>query len=193
MVWVSADVQDPTGGHLFRQFAIQPDGVVMAVPPPLRASRRRPPPLAGIGAFERTAVHELPNVAGRGRYGWKARYSTLEMAIAGALAGEMGLTTSHFSTDGDSRRPTTPRVAEVSPAQLEALVAFVRSLEPPPPTRFDAAALVGQEVFEAIGCGRCHDARTVTVRGDGGSISACTDLKVHSLGPSLSDGIKEVD
>lgn len=85
-VFLSPAVTDPTGGHLFRRFIARPGGRILGTQPPARAVRHRAPSLAGIGLLE--VVPLAGAGAPIGRYGWKARYPTLELAIAGALAGE---------------------------------------------------------------------------------------------------------
>lgn len=176
-VWFAPGLNDPTGGALFRRFTVSSHGAVTARLPPRGATRRRPPRLAGIGAFE---ALKGP-VPAAGRFGWKARYPSLTDAVAAALAAEMGLTTARFPQAEDRRR--TP---EVTDRELSALVAFVRALPPPPPP---VPHRRGAQVFERLGCVQCH-ARTRASQ-DAAAPQPLTDLQLHDLGPALADGIQE--
>jgi CxxC motif-containing protein (DUF1111 family) len=193
LVWVASSAHDPTGGHLFQRFRIRADGAVSAFPPPERASRRRAPALFGVGLLDQA---ELPvrtpggRVTAPGRFGWKARYSTLEAMIAGALAAEMGLTSEAQDPAGAATAGSHP---EVSADQLHALVAYVRDLPPPAPLPFDAEARKGEGVFARIGCASCHRQR-LHLRAAAHSpsaVSAYTDLALHDLGAALADGLVE--
>ena len=116
-----------------------------------------------------------------GRFGWKARYPTLTDAVAAALAGEMGLTTSRFpgaEAGGDA--------PEVTDLELAALVAFVRALAPPPPSDLRHP---GAQVFARVGCTQCHS--MTPVGPDNVAVRPFSDLQVHDLGPALADGIQE--
>jgi hypothetical protein len=182
LVSLSASFVDPTGGHLLPRFRIDSDGSITGNPPPPISSRRRAPALFGLGALERVAVirpgygesskdASIPS----GRFGWKARYPTLEAAIAGALIAEMGLTTPQFHD---------PAVAspEVMREQVEAIAAFVRSLPAPRPQPLSYVAQLGSGVFAEVGCPVCHRADAPA-----GAMSladvphAYTDLSLHDL------------
>jgi CxxC motif-containing protein (DUF1111 family) len=188
-VWVSPDVVDPTGGHLFRLFAVRHDGTVRALIPPRGASQRRAPLLAGVGLLERYAsrIHGAGGTT-RGLFGWKARYPSLELAIAGALAGEMGVTSHLFPTDG-SNRSQVDAVVEISREELQLLVAFVGTTPPPVVRSFDATAIRGERVFAQIGCAECH--RSDAIESELGPVRPYTDLLLHDMGEALEDSVAE--
>jgi len=116
-----------------------------------------------------------------GRFGLKANQPSLRQQIAGALAGDMGITSS-FLLGGTAGAGAAP---EISDADFEALVSYVAALAPPPPRARDAVAARGAKTFAEIGCTACHrevlDAR-------GGPIHAYTDLLLHDMGEDLADG-----
>ena len=196
IVWVTAALTDPTGGHLFQRFSLNPDGAPRPLQVPSGAARRRAPPLFGLGLLEAWKRPSAGAGAGRalvpdGRFGWKARYATLEGVVAGALAGEMGLTTAQFPNRGTAHGGQTP--VDVSLGQVAALTAFVRSLSPPSPRPSTTRERKGRQVFEAIKCTQCHVLGKLMAPGSASNRAAepFTDLLLHDMGPELSDGITE--
>ena len=197
LVWVTASLTDPTGGHLFRRFALRADGSARPVAPPSGSSHRRAPSLAGLGLLERAVLTSdgvSSGATGQGRFGWKARYPTIEAVVAGALAGEMGLTSRMFP-HGDAA-PSGPDATapEVSSEQLRALVAFVTSLPPPESGPRTDTVRRGESTFHELACDQCHVPSlklSPVAGGSAGSAHAYTDLLVHDMGPDLADGIAE--
>lgn len=167
---------------------------VLGAPGNLRA----PPPLFGLGlldhvseadilAGERPEVKGVRGISGRaardsagrvGRFGWKAQVPTLDQFVAQACAVEVGLQVPGFPQRAALGKPEGPG-NDLTPRQLDALVAFV-ALLPPPRTLADTPGRdEGEVTFAAIGCADCHAAELGRVRG------AYTDLLVHDLGPEL--------
>jgi hypothetical protein len=99
---MAQDVTDPTGGHLFRRFMLRNDGSVTASPPPQRGARRRTPSLDGLGLLERAKVGSGSST--HGRFGWKARYRTLDEMVAAALVNELGVSSPVFPHDATRSR-----------------------------------------------------------------------------------------
>lgn len=210
MVHLSPRALDPTGGHVMRKFLMGPEGRIGSRTPPADAVLRKPPSLFGIGDLEQVPENVLveyadsddrdgDGVSGRlaqvtsgvGRFGWKARFATIEDAVAAAFVNELGLTTSRYPDDGSR---TDRKKPEVDDATWHAVAGFVRSLRPllsDEPT--DAA---GSEIFHRVGCAACHRP-TLAIPGEvGGSareIHPYTDLLLHEMGPALADGIREGD
>jgi CxxC motif-containing protein (DUF1111 family) len=208
MVQLSPRALDPAGGHVVRKFWMGPEGRIGTRTPPADVVLRKPPSLFGLGDLEQVPEKVLleyadpddrdgDGVSGRlalvssglGLFGWKARFATIEDAVAAAFVNELGLTTSRYPEDGSNDDRKTP---EVEHATWHAVAAFVRSLSPlvsDQPT--DAA---GSEVFRRVGCAACHRP-TLTIPGArGGSareIHPYTDLLLHAMGPALADGIAE--
>ena len=197
VVLVSDEDRDPTGGHLFRRLLIRPGRPVVPRPLPRRAFKRRAPSLLGLGLLEKLpataiAAAEDPadrngdHISGRvpkesGRFTWKARFATLEGAIAAALVNELGLTT---PTEGERAA-----VAEISHEQLTALTAYVRQLPPPAPKR---ESRTGESLFRATGCAACHIPEIASLPGST-RVRAYTDLLLHDMGPALADDFPDGD
>jgi len=194
-VRVVPTVADATGGHLFQQFFVRPNGAAVRRPVPEGSARRRAPPLFGLGLLEGIASSVVEHnadptdadgddISGRvaGRFGWKARFPALRQAVAAALNGELGLTTELFpSEDGTGERP---RRVEVSAHELDEITSFVRNLAPL--TTRQTGNGRGEQTFLRLGCGGCHTP-TLTAEVAG----AYTDLLLHDMGPVLADGIAE--
>jgi CxxC motif-containing protein (DUF1111 family) len=104
-------------------------------------------------------------------------------AVAAALAGEMGLTTSRFPESGAA---LSARI-EVTDRELAALVDFVRLLPPPAPADLSTP---GAQLFSRVGCAQCHRPATTETASDQ-KAWPFTDLNLHELGPVLTDGIAE--
>jgi CxxC motif-containing protein (DUF1111 family) len=174
--------------------------------PASRAGLRRAPALFGLGLLETIPEAEvLARKSGHpswiasadgtralGRFGWKAGAATLSMQIATAFQRDFGIASSVLpETFGDCTPPekdcraATTKSAVLPDRLLDAVVAFVRYLRPPPPLDERSA---GFAVFRAAGCMGCHD----NLKGaDGAPVHAFTDLRLHDMGPDLDDGIAE--
>jgi len=122
-------------------------------------------------------------VSGRlpdGRFGWKAKLATLRETVAAAFVTEFGLTSELYPRDG----PGELRPPEITATQLDAVVAFIRSLGQSRRVSWKNDDQ-GSQIFASVGCAVCH--RTDL----GGHQSAFTDLLLHDMGPALADGIRE--
>jgi len=173
------------GGPVFRQHATQGD------PPPIPADanigRRTTTALFGFGLIDTvpdTAILKgVGHAGGRaarlpdgrlGRFGRKATDATLSEFSTGAFTVEQGI--------------EVP--AELSPADRDLTVDFIRFLAPPadrPPQQHR-----GAHVFQRIGRADCH---TPTMKTGPSSVKALahkevslySDLLLHALGPALAD------
>ncbi len=172
------------GGPVFRQHATQGD------PPPIPADanigRRTTPALFGFGLIDTIPDAEILKGVGHaggraarlpdgrlGRFGRKATDATLSEFSAAAFTVEQGI--------------EVP--AELSPADRDLTVDFIRFLAPPdrPPQRHR-----GAHVFQRIGCVDCH---TPSMKTGTSSVKALahkevflySDLLLHTLGPALAD------
>ena len=164
-----------------------------------RASRRKAPPLFGLGLLDGVALKQpsapapgpdkivgrIGGTAGRpGRFGWKARVPDIETFVATAFAQELGLPR---KTEGQ----TYPDIA------IEEVAGFVRLLGPPPPHEADAAAIAGERIFTETGCAQCHtpslrlSPQAAAELGQQPEIRAYTDLLLHNMGPGLADRLTE--
>lgn len=199
-----------------------------------RASLRHTPSLAGVGLLELIEQADLDRIAdpddrdgdgvsGRanqvwdpesktarpGRFGLKANQPSVRVQVAGALSGDMGLSSPVFP-----EQPCTalqPRCLaaptgndadgfEVPEDLLSSMVFFTMSIGVPQRRRPDAALVLrGQGLFDAAGCGRCHTPHFTTgvdnrfAHLSGQDIWPYSDLLLHDMGAELGDGREDFE
>jgi CxxC motif-containing protein (DUF1111 family) len=79
---------------------------------------------------------------------------------------------------------------ELSESDLFDLVCFVLLLAAPEPDERTAQTIHGEEMFNGIGCNKCH---LSSLRSPRGTIPAYTDLLLHDMGDELADGFPMQD
>ncbi len=144
-----------------------------------------------------------------GRFGHKAGSPTVREQAAAAFSGDMGL--SSTIVPGGAGDCSTAQadclaapvgaaegMAEVEDASLDLVAFYARNLAVPARRdEGDAEVLAGKAVFDAIGCGSCHQPKFVTHRlADQPEQSfqliwPYTDLLLHDMGEGLADGRPE--
>ncbi|MDR2093866.1 MAG: c-type cytochrome [Azoarcus sp.] len=191
-------------------------------------SARVAPPIFGLGLLEAVPEADIlalaraqraagdgiagqPNYvwdAGRkqevlGRFGWKANQPTTRQQIAGALAGDMGITSDILpepncppaqAACAATREKTGEKHPEISSADLDDMTLYHYVLAIPDARRGDDAAVRGKALFSAAGCATCHQPELKTGAFPafpalaGQTIRPYTDLLLHDMGPELADG-----
>jgi CxxC motif-containing protein (DUF1111 family) len=191
----------------------------------LRESGRTAPLMSGLGLLEAIPEEALlawadPNdvdgdaISGRinsvwderaqtmraGRFGWKAEQPTIRQQVAGALNGDMGITSPIFveqncpAPQTDCAAAPTGGDPEISAANFDKLVFYSSTLAPPTrPDYEDPQVLRGREWMRDLGCTGCHK-ETVTTGAhptipelSHQTIRPYTDLLLHDMGEGLSD------
>ncbi|PWC32032.1 thiol oxidoreductase [Azospirillum sp. TSO22-1] len=181
-------------------------------------SVRLAPPVFGLGLLEavpESAILALaagnggrPNMvwdvtkgaSALGRFGLKANQPSLRQQNAGALAGDIGITSTLFPDEACTaaqtacRAAANPRRPELTDAQLDALTLYVQALAVPERRNADDPVVrAGGRLFADLGCASCH-APTLTTGPHalpelaGRTIHPYTDLLLHDLGDGLADG-----
>lgn len=118
-----------------------------------------------------------------GRFGWKANQPTVEQQTAGALLGDLGVTTSLTGTG-----------VEYPDERFHDLVAYTRTLAVPAMRdTADPTVRRGAELFGSIGCAACHTPTSTTGDDEVSGLArqrihAFTDLLLHDMGDGLADG-----
>lgn len=202
--------------------------------PSVRMGLRHTPSLAGMGLLEGIDVADIEHLAdpedtngdgisGRlnrvwdpesasmrpGRFGLKANQPSLRVQVAGALSGDMGLSSPIFPEQPCTQKQARCLAApngndadgfEVPEPLLASMVYFTASIAVPERRRpEDPMVLRGQVLFDDVGCSGCHVARFVTVVNDAlphlssQEIWPYTDLLLHDMGPDLADGREDFD
>jgi CxxC motif-containing protein (DUF1111 family) len=146
-------------------------------------------------------VHDQRAGAARlGRFGWKANQPTVEQQVAGAFAGDIGITSSlvpeenHTQAQGLDTLPNGGS-PELEDKDLADVVEYSRVLAVPARRGWqDKQVQRGSLQFDKAGCAACHvreqrtlaDASPAALAGQ--RIHPYTDLLLHDMGDSLSDG-----
>lgn len=127
-----------------------------------------------------------------GRFGWKANQPSVEQQVAGAFAGDIGITSTMFPhTDVTDAQADATRDVESGgdPEIVDRLLRFVviYSANLAVPARrntTDAEVKQGESLFTSMGCSKCHRI-SITSRGE--TIHPYTDLLLHDMGDDLAD------
>ena len=165
----SCDMLVEQDGPVFRKQTT--DGSAPRHPPvDAQIGQRSTPPVFGMGLLD--GVPDRP----AGRFGRKNQERTLADFTRGAFATEQGV--------------EVP--SELSQADLDLAIDFLRFLAPAPPLPLTAQARHGQHLFRAIGCAECHTPTLQTGYSTSAALSRrllhpYTDLLLHRMGPRLTD------
>jgi CxxC motif-containing protein (DUF1111 family) len=185
-------------------------GFVEAIANDTLASIRNAQPAVIRGTLLPVAVLEAKNAARYGRFGWKNQHASLESFAADAYLNEMGITSPLLPVENTSLGVfvgygtpyDTVEDPEDDGVDLKAFANFMRSTKAPPRGVITSDVLMGEQVFNRVGCNGCHTAsiRTapagtlinggaLTVRPAVGSkvIHPYSDFLLHDIGSG--DGI----
>ena len=199
-----------------------------------RATLRHTPSLAGVGLLElieQTAIDALSDpddrdgdgISGRvnqvwdpeakavrpGRFGLKANQPSVRVQVAGALSGDMGLTTPVFPEQPCTAKQPRCLAAphgddedgfEVGESLLSSMVFFTMSIGVPA-RRMPENPMVlrGQALFGDVGCADCHTPHFKTGSDpafphlSAQDIWPYSDLLVHDMGKDLADGREDFE
>ena len=157
-------------------------------------------------------VFEAPGLTRIGRFGWKDQHGSLLSFVADAYLNEMGITSRLRPKDTTTIGKLTQDPEDVPDAigleDIDHFTQFIRGTKAPPRDATLAAspaAVAGEHIFNAIGCGVCHVGKIVTAPAgtliDGGMfavpealgnkiIHPYSDFLLHDIG--TGDGIVQV-
>ncbi|MCA9575352.1 MAG: di-heme oxidoredictase family protein [Polyangiales bacterium] len=221
---VSGTYADGTGYTLERPIYQVGPGGYGAFGAGLRVSPRIAPHMIGLGLLEALPVARLEEledpddldgdgISGRvqwlatatgmqpGRFGWKGDAPTVERQVAGAFAGDMGLTTRVVTSDDCTvGEPECVSAAnggepEVSDLVFDQVVLYSRTLAVPARRAADDPTVrFGQRLFARLGCDGCHVPSHTTGMGALPELSdqriwPYTDLLLHDMGDALADDV----
>lgn len=135
-----------------------------------------------------------------GRFGWKANMPSLPQQIAGAMRGDLGITSPLFAEQSCTATQRACRAAaeggrpELTAQQLADLSSYLALLAVPARRDGDDATVRhGERLFASSGCAVCHRPQLATGRSSlaplaGQRIAPYSDLLVHDMGAGLADG-----
>lgn len=196
------------------------------LPPNLLESGRTAPHMSGLGLLEAIPEQTLRSwadpddadadgISGRlnrvwdvteqvmraGRFGWKAEQPTVRQQVAGALIGDMGITSPMFPEQNcpaaQERCAAAPSGGEpeIAAENFDKLVFYSSTLAPPTrPDYADSEVVRGRQWMRDLGCTDCHKesvetgAHATIPELSFQTIRPYTDLLLHDMGEGLSDG-----
>ena len=134
-----------------------------------------------------------------GRFGWKANQPTVKQQVAGAFAGDMGITSSLFPENNcppsvDCNTLPNGGEPEIVDVNLDKVTLYSSSLAVPGRRNWeDPDVLMGKALFDESGCTGCHI--PVITTGihptfnafSNQTIRPYTDLLLHDMGEGLAD------
>ncbi|MFT5585022.1 MAG: CxxC motif-containing protein (DUF1111 family) [Cognaticolwellia sp.] len=172
-------------------------GLLEAIPASRLEELADPDDADGDGISGRIHVLETGEI---GRFGWKSEQPTVRAQVAGAFAGDMGLTTTlHPVDDCTALQPECTELPdggapEVTETLFERTVLYSQAIAPPVRRAADdPEVLEGRQIFRDLGCSSCHVPAHTTgafelEEFEDERIWPYTDLLLHDMGPGLSDG-----
>jgi mono/diheme cytochrome c family protein len=122
-----------------------------------------------------------------GKFGWKAQVPTLVEFMGEAFLAEMGITNPLAPKDEVSGCGANLVKPEMDALPLQAVTAFLNTVDPPAPTSACLAS-AGAAKFQAVGCAQCH---TPSLPSEGKRAQLYSDLLLHDMGPDLGDGFPQ--
>ena len=151
----------------------------------------------GISGRANFVWNYVTNSTTLGRFGWKANQPSILQQVAGALNGDMGITSSIFPKENSVGQPQFDHRnddPELSDSLLHAIAFYIKTLAVPARRNVDDPVVKqGEILFLQAGCNTCHtpDQRTkVDVSFPAISnqlIHPYTDLLLHDMGNGLAD------
>jgi CxxC motif-containing protein (DUF1111 family) len=126
---------------------------------------RQPGMLRGTAVM--VPVLEANSQARIGRFGWKSQHASLESFSADAYLNEMGITTPIFPEENTSSGRSVAAFDSVPDPEddgvdVVAFANFMRSTKAPSRGPVTREVMLGEAIFNAIGCGVCHVGTIVT-------------------------------
>ncbi len=158
--------------------------------------------LEARGSPDPAARGTLVNGMYIGRFGKKALTVNLLHQTVGAYHEDMGVTSDLipedlFTPEAGSRASDDAADPEVSSSTVANVVFYLKTLRAPSRREADhPEVLAGEQLFESIGCAKCHvpalrtGASEIAVL-DRVEFYPYTDLLLHDMGPDLDDGYTE--
>jgi CxxC motif-containing protein (DUF1111 family) len=129
-----------------------------------------------------------------GRFGKKAAAYDLQQQTAQAYNEDIGICSTYETYDTHSGLEVDP---EITNQTMQDVVFYLKTLKAPLPRNADQSDIVsGKNIFNEIGCAKCHRQEMKT--GSSSIVAIAnktfypyTDLLLHDMGPGLDDGYTE--
>ena len=193
--WLAGREEQPAEADVFEQRqtpSILGDGLIELIP--VSAILANEDPLDRDGDGIRGVARRIAVDGGieLGRFGWKAQVPRLIDFARDALGNELGLTVwddgRGFARDVDGDERADPELDEPSVADLTFFLGQLAA-----PRRAGSLApdvLLGELVFERVGCAKCHVPELPSANGP---VHLYSDLLLHDVWPDAFRGVSEPD
>ncbi len=133
-----------------------------------------------------------------GRFGWKANQPTIRQQVAGAFAGDLGITSSLFPDENcpdgvDCNQITNGGTPEIPDDKLGRVTLYSSTLGVPARRNHDNQGILeGKVLFNSVSCAACHIPKMKTGSHtipalENQTIRPYTDLLLHDMGDDLAD------
>ena len=144
------------------------------------------------GTAVRVPVLEAGSVVRIGRFGWKSQHASLESFSADAYLNEMGITSPLFPDENTSSGRNVGYGTPYDPLpdpeddgiDIVAFADFMRASKAPSRGEIDQDVLMGERIFDDIGCDICH-VPTIETAPTGTQINAGAFVVPEALGEKL--------
>ena len=155
----------------------------------------------GIGGIPSVVVNPETGRRAVGKFGWKGQNATLHVFAGDAYVNEMGITNPTFPNENCPQGDCASLACNPAPDVNDdghaviGFTDFMTFLAPPPRGPINGAAILGESVFQNIGCASCHRATLRTGVNASAALNQMTfhpysDFLLHDMG-SLGDGITQ--
>ncbi len=151
----------------------------------------------GISGRPNYVWNVLENKTTLGRFGWKANQPTILQQSAGAINGDMGITSFIFPKEnsyGQIQYDNLDDEVEISDSLMHAIAFYVKTLAVPARRNItDEKVIRGKQLFMDANCGACHLPKLKTAVNvafpalSNQTIRPYTDLLLHGMGDGLAD------
>jgi len=139
-----------------------------------------------------------------GRFGWKANQPNIKQQVAGAFAGDLGITSNLFPEENCTKGVNCNEIPnggtpELDEESLEAVAFYSSTLAVPVRRNFDLqTVLQGKKIFVNAKCTSCHVAKYKTgshpIKAlENQLIFPYTDLLLHDMGEALADNASDFE
>lgn len=139
-----------------------------------------------------------------GRFGWKANQPSIKQQVAGAFAGDLGITSSLFPDENcptgvDCSQFENGGTPEISDENLGKVTLYSSTLAVPARRNHDDQNILeGKELFNSINCVACHISKLESGSHaipalENQKFTPYTDLLLHDMGSGLADNTPDFD
>lgn len=146
----------------------------------------------GISGKANWVYNPETNTSELGRYTWKAAAASVKQQVANAAHNDMGLSNPLYPSENCTKSqeeclkaPKGRGEFDLPMERLDAITYYLETLKVPA-QRKSANFEKGKEIFEALGCVKCHVESFETKKGM--QIHPYSDFLLHDMGERLSDG-----